>query len=200
MLESVDGRRPYCTTDGVGAVLAVFRANGLTGPATRVVSVNQPAPATPFVGTYEQVAVEPAQPGVDYVAAGALIVAVRGDAPAVPAVPADAVTAGGSGLDPHISPAYADLQVSRVARERGADPDRVRELVVAHTTGGCSGSSANRASTWSPSTSPWTGSFPSADRRHRAGRRTAPARCPAGAAPDNTAKRPADPTRRRLGG
>lgn len=50
-------------------------------------------------------------------------------------VPADAVTASGSGLDPHISPAYAELQVARVAAERGVSDTQVRELVAAHTTG-----------------------------------------------------------------
>ncbi|WP_424449415.1 potassium-transporting ATPase subunit KdpC [Microbacterium arborescens] len=50
-------------------------------------------------------------------------------------VPADAVTASGSGLDPHISPAYAELQVARVAAERGVSDTEVRELVAAHTTG-----------------------------------------------------------------
>jgi len=50
----------------------------------------------------------------------------------VNAVPADAVTSSGSGLDPDISPAYALLQVDRVARARGLDPTRVRELVQAH--------------------------------------------------------------------
>ena len=63
------------------------------------------------------------------------IVPIRGAAPADPAVPADAVTASGSGLDPHISPAYADLQVNRVAKARGVSPDQVRELVLANQDG-----------------------------------------------------------------
>lgn len=134
-LNGVDGRRPYCTPEGVGAVLAVFRRAGLNGPVTRVVSVNQTAPATPFLARYEGVPVEPARPGEDHRAAGATIVPIRGDAPAEPAVPADAVTASGSGLDPHISPAYAQLQVARVARERGVNPAAIRRLVREHTTG-----------------------------------------------------------------
>jgi K+-transporting ATPase ATPase C chain len=50
-------------------------------------------------------------------------------------VPADAVTASASGLDPHISPGYARLQVPRVARENGLPEWRVRDLVAAHTGG-----------------------------------------------------------------
>lgn len=47
-------------------------------------------------------------------------------------IPADAVTASGSGLDPDISPAYALLQVPRVAAERGLDEQEVRTLVEDH--------------------------------------------------------------------
>ena len=50
-------------------------------------------------------------------------------------VPADAVTASSSGLDPHISPAYAALQVPRVAAERGLSAPEVERLVEEHTTG-----------------------------------------------------------------
>jgi K+-transporting ATPase ATPase C chain len=130
-LEGVDGSRPYCTSDGVGAVLAVFHRDGFTGPVTRVVSVNQTG--TPFVRTYDGVAVEPAKPGVDYVAEGGVVTPLRGTAPAEPVVPADAVTASGSGLDPDISPAYAALQVPRIARERGLSEAAVRTLVTRFT-------------------------------------------------------------------
>ncbi|MET9296811.1 potassium-transporting ATPase subunit KdpC [Streptomyces sp. NPDC003077] len=50
-------------------------------------------------------------------------------------VPADAVTSSGSGLDPDISPAYAELQAGRVAKENHLDPARVRQLVADHTDG-----------------------------------------------------------------
>ncbi|MDH6109349.1 K+-transporting ATPase ATPase C chain [Kitasatospora sp. MAP12-15] len=50
-------------------------------------------------------------------------------------VPPDALTGSASGLDPAISPAYADLQVDRVARARGLDPGAVRRLVQQHLQG-----------------------------------------------------------------
>lgn len=50
-------------------------------------------------------------------------------------VPVDSVTTSASGLDPHISPAYADLQVARIAAERGVSEDDVRGLVDDHTDG-----------------------------------------------------------------
>jgi potassium-transporting ATPase KdpC subunit len=137
-LDGVDGSRPFCTGGGVGAVLSVIGPRDARGDVvhpTRVVSVNEPCQTThaPFLNTYEGVHVECARYGEDY--SIGQIVPIRGSAPADPAVPADAVTASGSGLDPHISLAYADLQVNRVAKARGASPEQIRQAVAAHTDG-----------------------------------------------------------------
>lgn len=50
-------------------------------------------------------------------------------------VPVELVTASGSGLDPHISPAAAEYQATRVARARGMSPDAVHRLIAEHTEG-----------------------------------------------------------------
>lgn len=64
----------------------------------------------------------------------ARVEAARKENPNAP-VPIDLVTSSASGLDPHISPAAANFQLPRVARERGLSEPVVRELVKAHTEG-----------------------------------------------------------------
>jgi potassium-transporting ATPase KdpC subunit len=136
-LEGVNGARPFCTGDGVGAVLSVIGprdARGNVVNPTRVISVNEPCTTTttPFLNTYEGVRVECAKFGDDY--SLGQIVPIKGAA-TDPQVPADAVTASGSGLDPDISVAYADIQVNRVAKARGISADQVRDAVRAHEYG-----------------------------------------------------------------
>jgi K+-transporting ATPase ATPase C chain len=82
------------------------------------------------VATYQGVTVDCARYGQDYL--DGFLTPVRGEAPAVPAVPMDAVTASG-GPDPRISLAYARLQAPRVARQRGVDVTVINALVDAHT-------------------------------------------------------------------
>ncbi|GAA1017910.1 potassium-transporting ATPase KdpC subunit [Acrocarpospora pleiomorpha] len=171
-LEGVSGARPYCTDEGVGAVLKVF--------PHRVVSVNQPCPTTPFIPKYRGMAVECARPGEDYAAGRTVPVRGSGNVTGTgsgsgnvtgtgsgsgnvtgsgsgsgsgsgdvsgdvggklggnlsgAAVPPDAVTASGSGLDPDISVEYARLQAPRIARERRTSVEKVLALIAAHTTG-----------------------------------------------------------------
>ena len=70
-----------------------------------------------------------------------LIARVKTDADALRAetgaavIPADAVTTSASGLDPHISPAYARLQVARIASARGVGEAQVREVIEQHVEG-----------------------------------------------------------------
>jgi len=134
-LEGVDGSRPFCTSDGVGAVLVVVHQGGKPhGQVLAAYSVNQACPTVPFVSTYAGVQVQCARPGIDYTKLG-VITPIRGNAPDKPAVPADAVTASGSGLDPQISTAYANLQAPRVAHTRGIDESAVETLIKKYTTG-----------------------------------------------------------------
>lgn len=135
--EGVDGARPFCTGGGVGAVLSVIGPRDPRGNVVhpgRVISVNEPCATTrqTFIASYQGVRVECARFGEDY--SIGQIVPIRGAAPADPAVPADAVTSSGSGLDPDISPAYANIQIARVATARHLTADQVREVVRRHST------------------------------------------------------------------
>jgi K+-transporting ATPase ATPase C chain len=134
--EKVDGSRPFCTGSGVGAVLSAIGPRDRSGRVahpTQVVSINEPcskpgsAPNAVFQQFYEGARVQCAQYGQDY-SLGQLV-PIRGSAPDQPEVPSDAVTASASGLDPDISPRYAEIQVARVARARGISLGQVRDAV-----------------------------------------------------------------------
>lgn len=76
----------------------------------------------------------PLHPDVKTVAAARIAALQAGGAKGT-RIPVDLVTASGSGLDPHISPAAAEFQVSRIAISRRMTEDAVRELVRQHTEG-----------------------------------------------------------------
>ncbi|WP_019010913.1 potassium-transporting ATPase subunit KdpC [Deinococcus aquatilis] len=81
----------------------------------------------------------PSNPALrERVAATSAEIAAREGVPAS-RIPADLVTASGGGLDPHISPAGAAVQVARIARVRGLPEERVRELIAANTQAGVLG-------------------------------------------------------------
>lgn len=137
-LQSGAGLRPFCTPSGVGAVLAVFgprSSDGTVVHPSRVVSINEVCGdgTEPFVLSYRGVRVECARADEDYSAGQ--VVPIRGAAPKTSRIPADAVTASGSGLDPDISPEYAALQIDRVARARGISADQVRAVLRAQSRG-----------------------------------------------------------------
>ena len=77
----------------------------------------------------------PMNPALAEAVAGRIAALRAADPGNTAAVPVDLVTASGSGLDPHISPAAAEYQLARVARARRVSVERVREL-VAEATGG----------------------------------------------------------------
>jgi len=62
------------------------------------------------------------------------VATAQADSPGTP-VPIDLVTTSASGFDPHITPASAEFQLQRIARERGATADQLRSLVEKHTEG-----------------------------------------------------------------
>lgn len=138
---------------GIGQAVAPAQANGsiirVAGAPAGSSLLAQPVTGTKFFyprpsavewnpATSSASNLGPNQPVlVKAIAANRAEVAKREDV-AQSAVPIDAVTAGGSGLDPDISQAYAALQVPRVARESGLGEAKVKELVAASTSGGLS--------------------------------------------------------------
>jgi len=72
---------------------------------------------------------------IDRVAADVAIIRAENGLAADAEIPVDLVTSSGSGLDPDISPASADLQIARIAQQRGITEDQVRAIVDTNTSG-----------------------------------------------------------------
>ncbi len=128
-LVTADGARTTTYDDAAGSALLGQRFTGRAWFHGR-----------PSAGGYDPLAtggsnLGPESPGLlAQVAARRAAVAAREGVPAS-VVPPDAVTASASGLDPDISPAYADLQINRVAVATGLSVAELRGLVAAHSTG-----------------------------------------------------------------
>lgn len=99
--------------------------------ATGPFPYNAAASSGSNLGPSNDALTEAVQARLDALAAADQAIGINNTAP----VPVDLVTASGSGLDPHISPAAADYQALRVARARGLDVEEVRSLVAEHTEG-----------------------------------------------------------------
>ncbi len=99
--------------------------------ATGPLPYNAAASSGSNLGPNNDALIEAVQARIDALAAADQALGIDNTAP----VPVDLVTASGSGLDPHISPAAAEYQAPRVARARGLDLEQVRSLVAEHTEG-----------------------------------------------------------------
>lgn len=99
--------------------------------ATGPFPYNAAASSGSNLGPSNDALTEAVQARLDALAAADQALGINNTAP----VPVDLVTASGSGLDPHISPAAADYQALRVARARGLEVEEVRSLVAEHTEG-----------------------------------------------------------------
>ena len=102
-------------------------------PSATTDSAGQPRPCDAASSGGSNLA--PADPELRQAVAARIAALGAAGPPMAEPIPVDLVTASGSGLDPHISPAAAAWQVERVARARGLSPARIRTLLAGHTEG-----------------------------------------------------------------